>query len=259
MSAQNKIKVNNRPNLQFVKQKMIGGFPDRTRTTLRYCESIGFTSTSGVPAYYTFRGNGPFDPDQTGTGAQPANYDDFSLQYNRVRCYGSRIKVYSLYPATTTVNIVTDLQVLGARHTTSAPSSLEDEAAMPYSDFVPVGLYSSPNFHLPQTMNVGTAEFLGIPLKDFTSDDDTASLVTTLPVNQWYWQIGLRAADGSSTANRNYFIIIDYDLEFYDRNETTIDSMALFVERNRGRLEKNRRRLLNERIRASRTQLLMTL
>jgi len=56
--------------------------PPKRRLTLRYCDTIALTSTSGAVATWVIRANDLFDPDLTGTGHQPMGFDPMMLFYN---------------------------------------------------------------------------------------------------------------------------------------------------------------------------------
>jgi len=57
-------------------------FPVKTSRRLVYHDTVFVTSTSGVPATYVFSTNGLYDPNITGTGHQPAGFDQIMLYYN---------------------------------------------------------------------------------------------------------------------------------------------------------------------------------
>jgi len=56
--------------------------PAKCTKTLRYCDTIALTSSSGAVATYVYGANDAFDPDHTGTGHQPMGFDPLMLFYN---------------------------------------------------------------------------------------------------------------------------------------------------------------------------------
>jgi hypothetical protein len=60
---------------------------------LRYADSFSLTSSSGVVASYVFACNGLYDPNITGTGHQPAGFDQMMLSYEHYTVLRSRIVV----------------------------------------------------------------------------------------------------------------------------------------------------------------------
>lgn len=84
----------------FVKQDIGQGFPLQLTSTLKYCETIQLTSTSGVINAQRFTCNGLFDPNITGTGHQPYYFDQLMAIYNHYTVLKSTIKV-NIVPANT--------------------------------------------------------------------------------------------------------------------------------------------------------------
>lgn len=66
----------------------------RFATTLIYCEKdVSLDPNLGLPASYTFSLNGLFDPNVTGTGHQPARFDQLMAMYELYCVYGAKIAV----------------------------------------------------------------------------------------------------------------------------------------------------------------------
>lgn len=69
------------------------GFPKKMIMTHKYYDTIKLTSTTSIMSVYQITCNGMYDPDITGTGHQPMNFDQMSALYNHYTVIGSRIKV----------------------------------------------------------------------------------------------------------------------------------------------------------------------
>lgn len=69
----------------------IVGFPRQLNVKLRYFEPISLASDTGSLATYSFRANGLYDPNHTGTGHQPMYYDQLVALYNHWVVTGSKI------------------------------------------------------------------------------------------------------------------------------------------------------------------------
>lgn len=54
---------------------------------LKYAETFSPAITAGVPYWYFFNLNSPFDPNRTGVGHQPYGFDTLATIYNRYRVY----------------------------------------------------------------------------------------------------------------------------------------------------------------------------
>jgi len=72
----------NGAQLSQVVEKWMPFTPPKRRLTLRYCDTIALTSTSGAVSTWVIRANDLFDPDLTGTGHQPMGFDPMMLFYN---------------------------------------------------------------------------------------------------------------------------------------------------------------------------------
>jgi hypothetical protein len=202
----------------------VGGFPDHARVKLRYVSNFS-SSPAGVTATdYVFRGNGCFDPDVTGTGFQPANWDDWSAQYTRYRCWGSSISWSIANSATGTVDVV--YAVIGPRHLPSIITTQAAQAnfqAQPYTVLQQTSLYRNGARSQSGFMKMSTEKFLGLTRTEFLGNDDLTALVSADPSHQWYWHFTLSVADQSSTVPHYFNVAVEYDVEFWDRVDTNLD------------------------------------
>lgn len=187
-------------------QNSINGFPDRYRTKLVYSERIVFAITGGFTTTYRFSGNGLFDPNVTGTGSQPINFDTLSIVYLRYRCYGSACRVQigtgtfidlALFPANATVTV------------TQEEASAQQYAKSAYW-CLPLGSGATPNI----SSSIGSQKLLG---RNVAGSDAAQALVTAQPAEQWYWTIVGSASDRSTAINATLAVTITYDVEFFDR------------------------------------------
>jgi hypothetical protein len=78
----------------------IGGFKASATVNLRYVQT--FTLDPGAANFATklFRANGTYDPDASGVGHQPSNYDIWTQIYDRYTVASSTCKVYTVKTAT---------------------------------------------------------------------------------------------------------------------------------------------------------------
>jgi len=63
------------------------------RAVLRYTETINFNAVAGLTTKHFFRAGSIFDPNYTGTGAQPYGHDTYQSIYNHYRVIKSVCKV----------------------------------------------------------------------------------------------------------------------------------------------------------------------
>lgn len=208
-------------------QKTLGGFPDKVRTTLRYVEQQTLTSTSGVTAFYRYVGNDAYDPNYTGGGNQPANYDDFAAHYTRYRVIASRITVV-LLPVSGTVGTNTMEVVLYPSNSVDSSFTTNSAMAQPYS------LFTMTSTTGPVTLihNMTTKTALG---QDPRTADRLQAKYNTDPADVWLWNLCFQTVDASTTASAYAKVVIDYDMEWFDRISGDIDArMARLAELKKG-------------------------
>lgn len=212
----------------------VGGFPDHARVTLRYSEDVTLTSTTGVPGIYTFRGNSVFDPNLTGTGGQPCNFDDFAVHYNRYRVMGSRISVSSNFAN----NGLGMRLVLFPWNATAPTTTYADCIAQPYS------LAARPSANVPAipVNSITTAKILGRTDAEVKGSDNCQALCTANPTDAWLWSL-LYDNPEATTISMYANFVIDYDVIFFDRIAANLDALA---ERVKAQLE--RRSARRERV-----------
>lgn len=197
--------------------RVLGGFPEKMRTTLRYTTNIVLTSTTGAVAYYDFRGNGPYDPDATSTGGQPANYDDLALHYDFYRVYGSRISVIACHGSNSNVPGQLALFPNDGHVPTRSPLSY---AAQP---FALIGVVSNTSNPLTLTSRMTTSRIMGQSAVQVAASEELAAAVTTVPTQQWTWSMAWQPIDQSSTLIAQTVVVLDYDVEFYEREPGDLD------------------------------------
>lgn len=82
----------------------VGGFRKSMIAKLKYCETLSFNATAINPSINLFRANSCFDPNQTGVGHQPSNFDRISAIYDKYTVLGSKIKVTPINTVSTSVS-----------------------------------------------------------------------------------------------------------------------------------------------------------
>lgn len=204
----------------------VGGFPDHARVRLRYCTNVARSPSVTAAADYVFRANGCFDPDVTSTGFQPANWDDWSAQYTRYRVWGSTLHYNIANSASGTLDLVT--HVIGPRHTPTAvatQAAQENFQAQPYTRVGKTIVYnngSKASDHIG-SLSMTTEKFLGLSRQEFLGNDDLTALVSADPAHLWYWHLCFSMDDQTSTCVIYLNVCIEYDVEFWDRVDTTLD------------------------------------
>jgi hypothetical protein len=188
---------------------------DEFRTCLPFTTNVSLVSTTGIPGTYLFRGNGPFDPDLTGTGAQPEGYDQFSAFYSNVRVLGSRITVIpqnlsaslsweefvvAPLPGTTAVNLTTG-------------GGLDNIKSQRYAKDSVI----QTNTFTKLVSACSTAQIYGKSESAVEDDTDFGAPITAVPVNQWIWQLSQVAVDRTNTETLTLIVKLEYDCVFFGR------------------------------------------
>jgi hypothetical protein len=192
---------------------VLGGLPPRVRVKLAYYQQEAVATS--VTSTQVWRGNSVFDPDFTGTGGQPYNFDDWAIFYNRYRVLGCRI--ITTITNTTSGNFHGSYVVYPSNSSTVA--AVADAIAAPRSEVRYIGgIYSdSVNKDMVIDRSFTTREILG---EDF--GDRFQSLVSTNPGDPWFLCTRLTVDDSvtCSVIRRTRLI---YDVEFFDLNTLTLD------------------------------------
>lgn len=164
----------------------------------RYDELISISSTTGIPGSYVFSTNGMYDPNVTGTGHQPMFFDNMSLVYNHYTVFKSKITISA-------VSVVPFELSLGIDDDTNIPT--QTTAANENSDTISrlVPLYQGRAITLTRNWSAKAA-FGG----DIFDNDDLQGNLTNNPVEQMYYYILARTADGSTNT-----IIVKVQLEYF--------------------------------------------
>lgn len=187
--------------------------PDRLFVKLRYRQRITLASTTGATAFNIFRGNSPYDADESGTGAQPPGFDNYAAMYERYRVMGSKIAVTFCSVQTTAPTQTYEVGIL-ARPDNTAPATMDAVAGNPYAS---LGLLTPGNGKVRKKMYMSTAKILGLTKQAVKANENLSSAVTTNPATTWEWFVYSQPADRASTATSIAFVCITYYVEFYKR------------------------------------------
>ena len=181
--------------------------PDRAIVHLKYTEDITRAPGASVDEYI-FSGNGVFDPNVTGTGGQPAGYDQWCAFYGRYLVLGSTISIKA-WDNSTTNNLVMSVF---PTDTTGGVSTVIDSISQPYARWNIMN-YGGGYAILKLRNGISTSKVWG---KDCRYDDLFAAATGAQPSNQWYWCLNMDSSPGS---NISYTMIVEitYRVLFFKR------------------------------------------
>lgn len=84
-----------RPRRRAVRRPLpLGGFAPSMLVRLKYVETFSLDPSGTISLSQVFRANSLFDPNFTGAGHQPSNFDRLSAIYDRYTVLGAKIQVY---------------------------------------------------------------------------------------------------------------------------------------------------------------------
>lgn len=180
--------------------------PISLRNKMEYMQQTYFTSVT-TPQVYVFRGNGLYDPDQSGTGNQPLGYANLSSIYSRYEAPSSYIRVRWVNN-TSVPMMLTVTPTVNSADTNTYNSG----QGKPGSRFK----YCGGNQERATTVvsNSCTSKLL---LGLIPGSGETKALVTGLPGSQWYWSIALTSVDGASALSGVLDVKIIYNTVWYER------------------------------------------
>lgn len=220
--------------------KTSGGFPDSVRVKLNYIATYTGSTGASVVVAQVMRGNGPYDPDASGTGAQPYNYDDWTQQYQRYRVWGSRITVTPFGTGNTYITQGAQLVIIPSQDGTSITSGEFDSTSVaPYAKYFNYnGTIIGSMYPRGFSHSMTTQKIYGLTRAQMLGSDALSSAYNSTPSQQWYWQVTFASFDNAATVPVWFRVKVEYDVEFYQRVPQTIDSLV------------SRRDLLDRKIKA---------
>lgn len=180
------------------------GFPRKMTMTHRYYETIDINSAAGSTAIVSFRANGMYDPNYTGTGHQPLYFDQMNAIYNHWTVIGSKITVNCAHAATSNTNSTVCLYLNDDTTVTPVLNSLIEQSkakyvVMPVSNVDPYRL----------TMGWSLKKEFGTS-KGCLINTTMGGTATADPTEQSIYTVAIFPQNVSSTQTYNLEILITY-------------------------------------------------
>lgn len=188
----------------------IGGFPRSKLVKLRYVDQITINPASGINGVHVFSANGMYDPDVTGIGHQPANFDKWMKNYDHYTVVGSKIRVMYTPSITTTVIpgmfgvlLSDDGNTVGSL----TQNSLLEQPRLSYSKKV-VGIPSANSVPATVTKKFSARKFFGVkPVgggKTFQGSD------AANPTEQAFYEVWVAPILANDPGAMYFTVTIDY-------------------------------------------------
>lgn len=163
--------------------------PTRKVVRLRYRGTFQLNATGGVVAAHTLSANGMFDPDITGTGHQPAGFDQWMVFYNHYTVLGARIKATFVSSSTSSTLSQSWIGCTVASGTSLGTTTTEGVLEKKHTRKGLIGSASSANGIKTITNYVSLKKYLG--QRNVIDEDDNAGTASGNPTEQVYficWQ-----------------------------------------------------------------------
>lgn len=180
--------------------------PETLITRCEYMEQVYFTAVTSGQAYI-YRGNGAYDPNQTGTGQQPHGFALMNSWYTYYECPSCYIRIEYVNNS----NVPMWLTITPVVNSADAVS-YNSAQARPGSRYTYVeGNQSSA--HGVITNRANSKEILGLN----SGTTDFRALFNSVPGQQWYWNIHLDSVDGASSISGVLNVKLIYQIKFTGR------------------------------------------
>jgi hypothetical protein len=189
--------------------------PNEISVSLYYAELQDFTATASHSQVY--RGNDVYDPDYSGTGAQPLGFDEFMAIYSNFRVDRSECEI----SVTSNLADVATLCTLTPALTTGAFSSQVGATCLPYAKWELAGGVNGQNRARIKS-SITTAKVFGLPQKVVDVNPNFWGDSSNYPAKVWYWRIQLGTANGTSTNACDLMCRIRYDVTFFSRKTLSL-------------------------------------
>lgn len=203
-------KKRNAPETSIIKSP--SSLPDRMFVKLKYADVYTLTSTTSI-ATQIMRGNGMYDPDQTGVGHQPLGFDEWQAFYKKFYVIGSSIKA-SCQGYLNNQGIIS----LRPQLVTTTGTVISTELEKPRTQYRMITGGDRPK--IIKAYQNTLAQF-GRPKQEFGDLEFTGTMASSDPPQVWYWVISSQNADESTSCSINVAVEVVYYAMLTDRVRLT--------------------------------------
>jgi len=167
--------------------------PYRTSMLTYYESGLSLNPSTGSTATWVFRANDLFDPNLSGTGKQPMNFDQWMTLYGRATVLWSQIEVWASSQDASRMFTVTVLPSIASSVTATA-DTLQETPGARFKTFT--GFQASKAIGYVKNSRKTRTMF---GLKDVIDEKQFAcTLTTNTPTDYtWYWIIQVQSADAA--------------------------------------------------------------
>jgi hypothetical protein len=197
----------------------------RIKKFLRYADTFSVSTGAGVAGTYVFTANGLYDPDITGTGHQPAGFDQMMLSYNHYMVVNSRM--IATFVNSSTANLVNCAIRIAADSTPLTNINQIIEDGIVTRDLL--NLSPAPNslVTLEKSVNIRKIQG-GVSITDNT---DLQGNAAANPLEQTYFHVSVWNSRSLAMTSVSVDVCLEFEAWFYEpRNLTQSLRNILFQE-----------------------------
>lgn len=188
----------------------VGSFPSRARVPLRYTSYLRVNPGVLTGADTVFSLNGIFDPEISGAGHQPREYDTWATLYGKYRVYSCTVEAHVRQRAAHGI-----AAYLIPNNSPTALVSANIPQELPRA--VALGVTGANQPVASKTVHFDCAAILGLPRAQYLANEDTAGAIGANPTEQVYVHLWAQQLDSATVADFEYEVNLTFDVEFYDR------------------------------------------
>lgn len=202
-------------------QQTASSFADRAVVSLDY--AISGRQNPGVVALYdnVFSLTSVFDPEISGGGHQPREFDTWASIYGRYRVMRVLAEVMIRQRASHGISTV-----LVPSNSSSALVAADYVNELPRAVWGGVTGSNQPVVRMKVAFD--PSAILGMTRQEYMADDTTSAAITTSPSQVVALHLVVYQVDGTTALDYEYEIRLRYEVEFYDRK--TLSPSALIAE-----------------------------
>jgi len=185
-------------------------FPDRELVSLDYVAYNRVNPGVVVGAYTVFALNSAFDPDVSGVGHQPRDFDTWASIYAKYRVLRTLVEVDVRQRAAHGLHVV-----VVPSNSATAFTAADLPAELPRAVYIGITGSSQPVASYRGAFD--PRAILGMTQAEFRGDDSTGALVTASPAQLVYLHLFGVQVDATTVCDWEYSLRLRMEIEFYDR------------------------------------------
>lgn len=188
--------------------------PNQIICRFRYSEEISVNPTIGGVTAYVFRANSLYDPNLTGTGHQPAPYDQMKLFYKKFKVIGSKITARPIISDTNYETLNCYAGIINSK--TSADYAVYSNVSNLLESkwgkrFKTIGAYTSMSAaNKADAGYVSSTWSLKRDESRIATDNDFAHAAGSNPAEVRYFEVVNASVGSNDPPSHNWLVTIDY-------------------------------------------------